>query len=114
MPFPPDLLTLTAAALLGAAVTGESPIQEKVGEAAPAAELLGREQLVELAGRLAAEHAVFPERRPGQPLIRSVKHSARVIYQAYRNTAAAARRHEAITPAAEWLLDNFHIVEDQI
>ncbi len=33
---------------------------------------------------------------------------------AYRAIAAAIREERAITPAAEWLVDNFHVVEDQI
>ncbi|MGH7839510.1 MAG: glycosyl transferase, partial [Candidatus Binataceae bacterium] len=33
---------------------------------------------------------------------------------AYRAIAVAIREERAITPAAEWLVDNFHVVEEQI
>ena len=32
----------------------------------------------------------------------------------YRGTATAIREERTITPAAEWLVDNFHVVEEQI
>ena len=32
---------------------------------------------------------------------------------AYRDLAEAGRAGETLTPAAEWLLDNYHIVRDQ-
>ena len=37
-----------------------------------------------------------------------------MLLGAYRAIAAAIREDRAITPAAEWLVDNFHVVEDQI
>ena len=32
----------------------------------------------------------------------------------YRAIATAIREERSITPAAEWLVDNFHVVEEQI
>src|SRR6202030_2224234 len=32
----------------------------------------------------------------------------------YRSIAVAIREERGITPAAEWLVDNFHVVEEQI
>src|SRR5262249_29676910 len=40
--------------------------------------------------------------------------NGRALLEAYREVAAAAQDEEAISPAAEWLVDNFHIVEEQI
>ncbi len=37
-----------------------------------------------------------------------------VLLAAYRDIAAATGEGRAISPAAEWLLDNYHIVEEQI
>ncbi|HEY8154025.1 MAG TPA: glucoamylase family protein [Myxococcota bacterium] len=37
-----------------------------------------------------------------------------MLLGAYRAIGAAIREERAITPAAEWLVDNFHVVEDQI
>lgn len=55
-----------------------------------------------------------PGRRRGEPLLQRVRESAQVLFETYKGVAAAARRQEPITPAAEWLLDNFHIVEEQL
>src|SRR6185437_2428488 len=40
--------------------------------------------------------------------------NSKVLIAAYRAIVNAARAHQPITPAAEWLLDNFHVVEEQI
>ena len=37
-----------------------------------------------------------------------------MLLAAYRAIGAAIREERAITPAAEWLVDNFHIAEEQI
>jgi len=38
----------------------------------------------------------------------------RVLLGAYRSIGEAIREEHFITPAAEWLVDNFHVVEEQI
>ena len=43
-----------------------------------------------------------------------VRDNGRVLLEAYRSIAGAIREERAITPAAEWLVDNFHVVEEQI
>ena len=43
-----------------------------------------------------------------------IRDNARVLLEVYRGTAAAVREGRAITPAAEWLVDNFHVVRQQI
>jgi cyclic beta-1,2-glucan synthetase len=50
----------------------------------------------------------------GRPVARRVRENGRILLEAYRAIAAAIREERAITPAAEWLVDNFHVVEDQI
>src|SRR5437868_1394773 len=113
MPFDPSsLLSLGAAAILGAVISERPPTNV---EGAPfRAELFSRDRLIEYARTLAAQHQVVPGTRRGQPLLRRLNESARVLFRSYQDIAAAARRQEAITPAAEWLLDNFHIVEEQL
>ena len=37
-----------------------------------------------------------------------------VLLEAYRIIGSAAGDGRAATPAAEWLLDNYHLVEEQI
>ena len=37
-----------------------------------------------------------------------------MLLESYRAIAQAIKEERAITPAAEWLVDNFHIVEEQL
>jgi len=50
----------------------------------------------------------------GLKLMPRVRENSRVLFEAYQAIGKAAREHRAITPAAEWLLDNFHVIEEQI
>ena len=40
--------------------------------------------------------------------------NGRVLLESYRAIARAIRQERAITPAAEWLVDNYHIVDEQL
>src|SRR5690606_21834120 len=53
-----------------------------------------------------------PVRRP--PLGVRLDDNEAVLLNAYRAIAKAVREERGITPAAEWLLDNYHLVEAQI
>ncbi|MBI4692596.1 MAG: glycosyl transferase [Gammaproteobacteria bacterium] len=77
-------------------------------------ELFGIERLEEHAASLAAAQRVTP--RPGRRRALSVRlaENERVLLAAYRTSAKAAAEGSAITPAAEWLIDNYHLVEAQI
>lgn len=50
----------------------------------------------------------------GKKLIPRVRENSRVLLEAYQAAAKEAREQHAITPAAEWLLDNFHVIEEQV
>jgi len=50
----------------------------------------------------------------GRPLLPRVQDNGRVLRDAYRAIAKAIREERAITPAAEWLVDNFHVVDEQL
>ena len=78
-------------------------------------ELLGVERLEERARALAAEFTL--ERDPGRGpphLLHRLQDDARVLRRAYRTLAADARLGVPSTPAADWLLDNFHLVEGEL
>jgi cyclic beta-1,2-glucan synthetase len=78
------------------------------------AELFSVERLEQHAESLAAAQSVTPDPRGGRPLLPRLKDNARALLACYRTIAQAIREERAITPAAEWLVDNFHIVDDQI
>src|SRR5262245_38259708 len=73
-------------------------------------ELLGDDHLADLARRRAGEWAV--QVRPGpHPLLRRLRENEAVLRRAHESAAAAAARSEALMPDAEWLLDNFYVIE---
>ncbi len=84
------------------------------GEAPIRAELFSVERLEQHAESLAAAQAVASGSPRGLPLDRRLRDNTRVLGETYRTIAQAYRAHQPITPAAEWLLDNFHVVEEQV
>jgi cyclic beta-1,2-glucan synthetase len=78
------------------------------------AELFSVERLEEHARSLAAAQVVTPGHAKGAPLARRLADNEAVLLAAYRDIADAIGAGEAITPVAEWLIDNFHLVEKQI
>jgi cyclic beta-1,2-glucan synthetase len=77
------------------------------------AELLGPERLEELAERI-AKRAVLAEGKSGRPVSPRLRDSGRVLLQCYRAIAAVIREESAITPAAEWFVDNFHVADEVV
>ncbi|WP_333872951.1 GH36-type glycosyl hydrolase domain-containing protein [Methylobacter sp.] len=76
-------------------------------------ELFSIERLEQHAVSLAQAQKVG-RRKEGRKLLPRVHDNARVLLEAYKAVAKAVREQHAITPAAEWLLDNFHVIEAQI
>ncbi|AIO69325.1 glycosyltransferase 36 associated family protein [Burkholderia oklahomensis] len=66
------------------------------------------------AGSLARAQQVSPGGAAGPSLAKRLKDNADHLLKAYRNTVAADARGEEITPAAEWLLDNYYLVAEQV
>lgn len=76
-----------------------------------AIELLGIEPLEEHARRLAALLTVSSRRRGGSRAhLKRLRHHADALRRVYTSLTDDAKRGEPSSPAAEWLLDNFHIV----
>ncbi|MGC2494223.1 GH36-type glycosyl hydrolase domain-containing protein [Candidatus Binatus sp.] len=78
------------------------------------AELFSVERLEQHGETLAVAQRVTDSPGRGRPIAARVRENGRVLLEAYRNIASAIREEHAITPAAEWLVDNFHVVEEQI
>jgi len=78
-------------------------------------EIFGAERLAQHAQSLAGTHKVHPRApRKGAPLLDRFEDNARALLQAYRALAEEVQKDHAISPAAEWLIDNFHIVDEQL
>ena len=91
--------------MLSSSESFESPIR---------AELFGLERLEQHAESLAAAQHVMTRSSRGRRLLARVEDNGRVLRESYRVIANAIREERAITPAAEWLVDNFHVVDEQL
>ncbi|MEK7730250.1 MAG: hypothetical protein AAB363_00170, partial [Planctomycetota bacterium] len=77
-------------------------------------ELLSIELLEERARALGARFTVDPSRRAARSVFPRFDENARLLRDAYRALADDVHRGQFVTPAAEWLLDNFHLVASEI
>src|ERR1700704_1712236 len=78
-------------------------------------ELLSIERLEERALALAASFTIDPSpRRRARNIFPRFDDNARVLRNAYRTLADDVRTGQFVTGAAEWLLDNFHLVTSEI
>ncbi len=77
------------------------------------AELYNVEQLERHAKTLAASHRLATGSAPDK-LITRLDENERILIDAYDLVSRAAKRKRRIAPAAEWLLDNFYLIEEQI
>ena len=88
------------------APTAEKPFRD---------ELLSIERLEERALALAASFTIDPNpRRRARNIFPRFDDNARVLRDAYRTLADDVRTGQFVTAAAEWLLDNFHLVVSEI
>jgi cyclic beta-1,2-glucan glucanotransferase len=78
-------------------------------------ELLSIERLEERALALAASFTIDPSpQRRARDIFPRFDDNARVLRDAYRTLADDVRTGRFVTAAAEWLLDNFHLVTSEI
>ena len=77
-------------------------------------ELFGEERLAQHARSLAAAQKIALGSASAGSLVARLKDNARYLVRAYEATVTAAANDEAITPAAEWLLDNYYLVDEQV
>ena len=78
------------------------------------AELFSVERLEQHAQTLAAAQAVTDAPRRGHAVAPRIAENGRVLVESYRVLARAIKDERSITPAAEWLVDNFPIVDEQL
>ena len=83
-------------------------------EAPILAELFSVERLEQHAQTLAAAQRVTDSPRRGHSVWPRIAENGRVLLESYGVLARAIKDEQSITPAAEWLLDNFHIVDEQL
>src|SRR5229473_5603861 len=77
-------------------------------------ELYSIERLEQYALALAAEHKIAENPHRVSLLLPRLEENGRKLLAAYQALAESIRKEHVISPAAEWLVDNFHIVEEQV
>src|SRR5437868_2828225 len=91
---------------------GHKLLRLRASEPPLRAELFGVEQLARHAQAIAAQHQVVMG-RGSQRLLARLDHNEKVL-RAFNRASLAADKTRRVTPAAEWLLDNFYLIEEQI
>ncbi|MFC1453922.1 GH36-type glycosyl hydrolase domain-containing protein [Verrucomicrobiota bacterium] len=77
------------------------------------AELFGMLQLESHAREIATRHAIDPT-QGSERLLRRLAQNEEVIHESYRIVVDATRHKRNVAPAAEWLLDNYYLIKEQI
>ena len=77
-------------------------------------ELFSVERLERHAESLAGAQNVEGKLSQGRPLLPRIFENGRILLNSYRAISRTIQEERAITPAAEWLVDNFHIVDEQL
>src|SRR3989440_3824955 len=90
---------------LRGAKDGERPIRD---------ELYSIERLEHYAAGLAAEHRIAEKPQRASLLLPRLEDNGRKLIAAYKALVESIRQEHVISSAAEWLVDNFHIVEEQV
>src|SRR5437763_8491940 len=90
---------------LRGAKDGELPIRD---------ELYSIERIEQYAAALAGEHKIAETPQRVSLLLPRLEENGRKLIAAYKALTDSIREEHVISPAAEWLVDNFHIVEDQV
>ena len=70
--------------------------------------------LEESAVRLAASHDALESGRSYTPVKPILEESKKVLDESYRVLSRLAKSDQEISPAAEWLIDNFYIIQENI
>ena len=78
------------------------------------AEPFSAEHLQQHARQLAATHKLAGEVKPDRTFVARFRENAQLLHAAYEEVATATRQGEVVTAEAEWLLDNYYIVQEQL
>ncbi|PZF72683.1 GH36-type glycosyl hydrolase domain-containing protein [Taibaiella soli] len=90
-----------------------SYFQNRANEAPLRAELFSTEQLEHYGQKLATTHELSDRRVPGL-LLKRLAENERLLNDARTILVDAIRKDQIVTPAGEWLIDNFYLIEEQI
>ena len=77
-------------------------------------ELMSVERLEQHAQSLAIEQPLLPPSSRGHAVASRMRQNTRALRKAYEEVARTASTRRTVTPAAEWFIDNYHVVERQL
>lgn len=80
----------------------------------PRREVYSVERLEQFGPELAATHTVKVGRSHGRPVLARLRSNSRALLAASRTIALDVRAGVPISPTAEWLIDNFGLIEEQL
>ena len=93
---------------------GDDLMHKYDNEKAPIrSELFSLEQLETYARNLAKTHQITTDRTPEQ-LLKRLAENEEILLEVHNLLTESAKENIRITPAGEWLLDNFYLIEEQI
>ncbi len=84
------------------------------GEPPLRSELFSTEQMEQYGKTLAGIHILGPKVHPEQPLLSRLSENESILLEVHALISEAVKAKRQITPAGEWLLDNFYLIEEQI
>ncbi len=90
------------------------PVERSESRAGLGGGALGANQLEHLAFRLAESHVVSRRSRPRPSLVGRLQERESLLRDAYEHFGQASEAQRALSYAAEWLLDNFYVVQQAL
>ena len=98
---------------LRSCVLRRSPMESMSFEQPFRDELLSADQLDRHARQMAATHKLA-KGKMADKLLNRLAENELILQETYDLVSAAVAKSRRIAPAAEWLLDNFYLIEEQI
>ena len=93
---------------------GESKNAKYVNERPPLrSELFTEQQLKQHAKAISKKHTLISG-HPSEQLLKRLAENEKILLDVHTVLTDVVARNERIVPAAEWLLDNFYLIEEQI
>ena len=95
-------------------LTGRGPSEMSIDEELPLrAELFSASQM-EQHGKILAKMHQLTDRRTHDRLLSRLAENEHVLRDVHRLLTEDVKEDRRMTPAGEWLLDNFYVIEEQI
>ena len=99
---------------LSASLHSSIPLKDAFDELPLRSELFSAEQMEQHGRHLAGIHNTLPQACLQDHLMKRLAENEVILIDVCRRLTTAVKANQQITPASEWLLDNFYLVEEQI